>query len=194
MDTKTDLRIVKTYAALTNAFCELHAEKKFEDITINELCQRANVRRATFYTHFSDKYDFFTFIVRSGFQYYTPTYEIPSNQTRPISFYMDITKNILRFLSEREGMVQSFTSSSLHATLINILNDVISQEVRNYLIEDQQRGAVLPASAEITAQFFTGAIISCVKYWFAGEHNLTEAELLDQLNALLCSFQPVPPK
>jgi hypothetical protein len=38
---KMDLQIQKTNMALTNTFFELLEEKRFEDITVNELCDRA---------------------------------------------------------------------------------------------------------------------------------------------------------
>ena len=68
MEQKMDLRIRKTYKALKDTFLELLSEKKFEDITVNELCERAMVRRATFYKHFADKYDFFAFFIRENFR------------------------------------------------------------------------------------------------------------------------------
>ncbi len=54
----TDLRIQKTYAALTGAFIDLLQIKSFEQITVKELCDNAIVRTATFYNHFADKYAF----------------------------------------------------------------------------------------------------------------------------------------
>ena len=41
------------------------SEKPFEEITINDLCNSAMIRRTTFYKHFSDKYDFFRFFLIS---------------------------------------------------------------------------------------------------------------------------------
>ena len=64
MKEKTDLRIIKTHKALCEAFAELLETKSFEDITVNELCDKALVRRPTFYKHFADKYDFFAYYVR----------------------------------------------------------------------------------------------------------------------------------
>ena len=61
MEPKLDLRIQKTYLSLHNAFTELLEEKKFEEFTVNELCERAMIRRNTFYKHFADKYEYFTF-------------------------------------------------------------------------------------------------------------------------------------
>ena len=66
----TDLRIQKTYAALTRAFTDLLKAKSFEQITVKELCDAAIVRTATFYNHFSDKYEFADFVIRDTLQRY----------------------------------------------------------------------------------------------------------------------------
>lgn len=62
MKDKYDLRIIRTYKSLTEAFLQLMSEKHFEDITVNELCKKAMIRRTTFYKHFADKYEFFRFL------------------------------------------------------------------------------------------------------------------------------------
>ena len=64
MNTTTDLRIQKTYLALHNAFTELLETKRFEEFTVNELCTLSMIRRATFYKHFADKYDYFAFYTK----------------------------------------------------------------------------------------------------------------------------------
>ena len=66
----TDLRIQKTYAALTREFTALLKEKRFEQITVKELCDAAMVRTATFYNHFSDKYEFADFVIRDALDSY----------------------------------------------------------------------------------------------------------------------------
>lgn len=58
-----DLRIKKTYRALFDAFTELLEEHRFEDLTVAMLCERAMIRRTTFYKHFRDKNDYFAFYV-----------------------------------------------------------------------------------------------------------------------------------
>ncbi|MBT1173047.1 TetR family transcriptional regulator [Bifidobacterium sp. MA2] len=59
-----DLRVVRTYESLFGAFERLMAVKRLEDITVSELCDEAMVRRATFYSHFSDKSDFVAAMMR----------------------------------------------------------------------------------------------------------------------------------
>ncbi|WP_025694100.1 TetR/AcrR family transcriptional regulator [Paenibacillus durus] len=54
---KIDRRILRTKQSITKSFLELFSEKEFEQITINEIAERANVNRGTVYLHYSDKYD-----------------------------------------------------------------------------------------------------------------------------------------
>ena len=60
-----DLRIKKTYRALFEAFTELLEEHRFEDVTVAMLCDRAMIRRTTFYKHFRDKNDYFALSMSS---------------------------------------------------------------------------------------------------------------------------------
>jgi len=53
----TDRRIRKTEAALQNAFVQLIHEKDFTQITIKELCAKADINKSTFYLHYKDIYD-----------------------------------------------------------------------------------------------------------------------------------------
>lgn len=57
MQTKTDLRVIKTRANIRNAFIELLSEKDFNEITIRNILDRALINRSTFYNYYSDKYD-----------------------------------------------------------------------------------------------------------------------------------------
>lgn len=59
MDKTLDLRVQKTYHNLIEAFFIIVQEKPLDKFTVNELCEKAQVRRPTFYKHFADKYDFY---------------------------------------------------------------------------------------------------------------------------------------
>ena len=54
---KTDLRIQKTKKSIINAFIELRSKKSLEKISIKELCEKAQINKSTFYSHFADIYD-----------------------------------------------------------------------------------------------------------------------------------------
>jgi len=55
MNKTEDRRIQKTRNALNQALFDLMSEKSYESISIQEILDRADIGRSTFYTHFRDK-------------------------------------------------------------------------------------------------------------------------------------------
>jgi hypothetical protein len=55
---KSDLRIVKTVKVLYAAMSALLERNNFRKITVWDICETAQVSRATFYARYDDKYDF----------------------------------------------------------------------------------------------------------------------------------------
>jgi len=58
---KNDLRVEKTLKAMQEALLKLLGRRNFGRITVNELCEEAQISRPTFYAHFKDKYDLLEF-------------------------------------------------------------------------------------------------------------------------------------
>ena len=57
MNTKGNQRFVQTRQKIKGVFLELLREKKIGEITVSEICRRADIHRTTFYGHFDDVYD-----------------------------------------------------------------------------------------------------------------------------------------
>lgn len=62
---KTDRRILKTQEALKQAVLELMTEKNFDEITIQDIADRANLNRGTIYLHYQDKFDLLDKIIEA---------------------------------------------------------------------------------------------------------------------------------
>jgi AcrR family transcriptional regulator len=56
---KGDRRVRRTRDRLGDALVELLVQKPFDDITVQDVLDRAEVSRSTFYTHYRDKNDLF---------------------------------------------------------------------------------------------------------------------------------------
>lgn len=54
---KTDPRVLRTRVLIQEAFISLIKQKDIKDITVRDITGKAKVNRATFYAHFTDKYD-----------------------------------------------------------------------------------------------------------------------------------------
>jgi AcrR family transcriptional regulator len=65
---RVDRRIQRTRQALAQAFLEIVREKGFTATNVQDIIQRANLNRGTFYIHFEDKYELLGTIIRERFQ------------------------------------------------------------------------------------------------------------------------------
>ncbi|GAA0351555.1 TetR family transcriptional regulator [Bacillus horti] len=62
-----DPRVKRTRKYIQKAFTDLLAEKDFEDISIQDIMERAELNRATFYNHFQDKYELLELTMKGAF-------------------------------------------------------------------------------------------------------------------------------
>lgn len=161
MEKKLDLRIEKTYLLLHNAFTTLLEEKRFEEITINELCDRAMIRRTTFYKHFADKYEYFSFYLTELCDKFRS--EMPQDVKNGDfgSAFLYMNKELLAFLHQHERLVRNLVSSNLFPMLSEILSEKLSADITDLLHQcpSSDLHRVPPALLEHVADFYTGGLL-----------------------------------
>lgn len=188
MEKKTDLRIIKTYKALSDTFLTMLGEKKFEDITVNELCERAMVRRATFYKHFADKYEFLGFFIRQTQDEFVAALDSTQLQEDYYSYYLYLFQKCINFLNLHQQLMERIMESNVFPTLLSIFSEEIYRHVLLKLKEDTAKGLYLPMSAEVLASFYTGGITQVLGFWFKKNPSMTEDELIAEVELVLKSF------
>jgi len=67
-DEKEDPRVTRTRSLILTAFDELLPEKGFRSLTVQDITDKAEINRATFYAHFNDKYDLLDKSIRQTFR------------------------------------------------------------------------------------------------------------------------------
>lgn len=194
MEEKQDLRIQKTYLALNSTFMKMLEEMPFEEVTVNELCNRAMVRRATFYKHFADKYEFFTFFVKETQHSFLESRTRNAGQQR--YFYYNTIASVFSFIDENRTLVDSAKKSSMFPILLDVVSEQTARDVQEQLKQDERAGKPLPASPAILAQLFAGALIHTAKWWFMQNEKIPKEEMIKQTAALLLSQleQPCAPE
>ena len=118
---KEDLRVKKTKKALYEAFLSLLSQKPYEDITVNELCDAACVRRATFYKHYSDKLGFLTAYTRSLRDKFDATVEKLDNSAPDKDYYVAYAKRIVAFVSENMSAIENIIESDLFPFVLSVI-------------------------------------------------------------------------
>lgn len=189
MEKRIDLRILKTQKALCESFMKLLERRRFEDITVNELCEDAMVWRATFYKHFQDKYDFFAFFVQKIQGEFNDKIREMKGDSRN-SYYVDIFKECIMFIKNHEKVVDSIIHSSVFPALLEILADEIEENVLRKLEEDKKdRG--LDIQERMRATFYTGGSIQVLRFWMTSPDPMPEEELVERMREILDAYQIV---
>ncbi|PLS30630.1 Transcriptional regulator [Bifidobacterium margollesii] len=167
-ETKRDLRVQKTYTALMHSFQELLARKRFDDITVTELCDEAMVRTATFYKHFRDKFDFFVFMVD---ELRTERGEIAQEaalpESSPEDYYLNIVRNALGLLNEHRTLFHALDSDAMASVMVETSGAHIREQLVRRLHVDASKGLRLAASPELTAELLIGAINQVIRWWLS---------------------------
>lgn len=185
MDKKIDFRVQRTYTTLQNALLDLLSEKKFEDITVGELCEKAMIRRATFYKHFGDKYELFSFSIRELQEEFKQKNSLEYDRKRPQTFYVSMIDHSLQFVEQHNNMLQSLIKSDNSHILFNILSNEIEFDIRSHLRQDASNGAILPAKPELLAAVITGALVNTMKWWILQDMQTPRQELVHACTTLI---------
>lgn len=174
-----DLRVERTYRSLMQAFTELLEEGSYDAVTVAALCERAMIRRTTFYKHFADKDEFFAFYlksIRDEFEQRLGGLGACPHRTRNKL----MLKELLRFLREHERLTCNAVNSSNPAPLFDALCEVICND--NLRCLKEEAGAADP---EMRAAFLSGGILQMVRCWWAkGCPAEGEAQMLAVLDAM----------
>ena len=104
----TDRRVHRTRRLLHKALMSLILEKKYEFITVQEVLDRADVGRSTFYMHFQDKDD----LLFSGFQYLESFWNPRRKSQRP--YLVDHTKELSDSARRCSSMPRSIAGLTAH--------------------------------------------------------------------------------
>ncbi len=173
---KIDIRVKKTYKQLFKAFIELLTEKSFDELTVSEICNKAQVHRATFYKHFEDKYAYLNFVFESSLS------EIEligiQNDSTPQNIkdsFMYFIRIIFEYVKKHK-MIFEVVCSEKHS--LSLGSSFISA-IESYCFSNIQK--VLPnntkESLEIFSAFYANAFIGVVK-WYAHSDGNYPLELL----------------
>lgn len=177
---KIDVRIKRTYKQLTDALMELLSEKRFDDITVLEICEKASVHRATFYKHFVDKFDF----LNTCFQIKLSeiTYDTVEKQYTPNSMKkscMTMISRVLNFVENNKKLFISVSNDQYSLSFNTALTDSIANFITERINTIEDLSKSLGYQVNMLANYYAGAIVGLVKWWVTDENACDTSELLD---------------
>lgn len=183
-----DLRIKKTYRALFEAFTELLEEHRFEDVTVAMLCDRAMIRRTTFYKHFRDKNDYFAFYIdelMSGLPQKRADADGAEGAEDVRALRHEVFADAMDLILAHEQLMDNILASSMSGMLTSMICDRIALSIRGRVMSALDEDALAPVSLETTSEFVAGGIIRLFTMWWESGYVLERrSEIADVVDAL----------
>lgn len=152
-------------------------EMPFEDIKVKELCDRAMIRKSTFYKHFADKFELLAFIAKEVINDYNERIRRDSPTDDPVAFYNKMLDYVFEFAKANQKLIRSAIRSDSLVLLLNIMSQQVMPDICQKLKQVQARGHRMPASPEVMATFFAGGISESLRSWFTSGKKCSEEDI-----------------
>ena len=178
---RDDRRVHRTEQLLRTALVSLIEEKGFETLTVQDIIDRANVGRATFYAHFDNKED----LLVSGFDgLRTALKELQrqahsrttSSDERLFAFSHEMFAHIAEYRKVFRAMVGKRSGALVQQLLQKIVVDLVRDDLKPMVGRRDDRSA----SAEAVVQFVTGGFFGLAMLWATGKLPVS----VEEVNAL----------
>lgn len=162
---KVDRRIVKSQEAIKKAFIELMTEKNVDQISIQEISDRANVSRRTIYLHYMDKFDLLDKLIEEHIYELRELCELSANNTD----YNDAILLWFKYFENHYLFFSTMLASKGGPFFRSRFLEFVLQELKNEENITEGRSQELSDSEDVIIQFYGAAIVGIVEWWFKNE-------------------------
>ena len=189
-EAKLDKRVIRTRKLLREAFFELMNERVFQQITVQEITERAMLNRATFYDHFTDKYELFDYSVKMMFQEHLDKTIGATNRLTYDNLYalslstLEFLSHFVRHCAPSERQVDLPFEKQIQAHLREVLYQWLNQVDPTQIPKD--------TSTDLVATATSSTIFGASIHYANGNSSLTQEAYLDQLlNLIMNGICPI---
>jgi AcrR family transcriptional regulator len=176
--TKVDRRIAKSQEAIKTALIELMNEKSFDQITLQDISDRANVSRRTIYLHYTDKFDLLDKLIEEHINKLEEMFEELSEVdfiTGGQAIFEYFQKNYLFFST----MLVGGGADNFRAQYVEFSVELLKGEVNT--AEGKNKGL----SEDIIVRFVSAAYVEVVEWWLKNEMPYPPRVMAEQVGLLI---------
>src|SRR5512146_2463362 len=178
MKRKVDRRVQRTQQLLEQALLALIKEKAFESISVQEIIDRANVGRATFYEHYDNKED----LLQSGFNGLEA--RLKERQREALARGGDFDERLFAF--SHELLAHAHEHRDVFPAMVGKRGGTVIQHVLRKLLvglvqEDVKAAAPRDGTglvpSEAIVQFLANGLFGLLVWWLNGRMRLSVEEV-----------------
>jgi AcrR family transcriptional regulator len=171
MSERNDRRSQRTRHLLSAAMEELIREKDYSSITVNDIIERANVGRSTFYAHYRDKDDLFVGELDRVIELLSQ--RIPGQDEIP--YFPSL--GLFRHVGEEYELYKALVWTPGIDLLIKHMHKSLSERIEQGL---KKSGKEYDTPLPILSNFIAGSFLTLLKWWLENKR-VYSAEQMDEI-------------
>jgi len=172
----------RTRDQLKAAAAALLVEKGYEALTIQDITDRVDLARATFYIHFRDKDDAIWAVVQDSFDELSVSL-LQELIKMPESWHFQKLVRVFQYAAQNRALLTVMLGERGHIGLLRRLANYLAQFIQRDLDAGLTRSQPgVPAA--FAAQFMAGATIQVLSWWLEQPTTYTAEELAELFYAL----------
>jgi len=160
-DKKTDARVRRTRDALGDALVALMQEKPFDTITVQDVLDRANVSRSTFYSHYSDKDD----LLMSDAEEFFEALSMALSAHGDKSDRVFPVQEFFTHLSDVQPFFKALVKSGKYQENMELARGHFARGIERRLSELPRARSIPPNQLPAIAFTHAGALLSLLTWW-----------------------------
>lgn len=175
-----DIHSNKTYSSLMHSLLFLLNKRAFDDIKVSDICKVANIHRTTFYSYFSDKYDFLDACINDMIIEFASEISKDSYSSEK-EFYSNIIIKLLTYIYNN----RLFCKNLLFRNGQNFLNSLQSSLALSISEMISKNNLYVDIPSDVVSEFYSGAIMSTISWWINNDCSIPKEKLCEYLVDIL---------
>lgn len=173
-----DRRVQRTHQLLRQAAIETMKEKGFLAMTIQDIANRANVNRGTFYAHYPDKYALLDELIHDEFQALLKKSLPPEPRWNTQTLRL-LVKVVLEHFEDEYR--QCDPAEVIDPLLERATKDALDNLLLTWLKQEQSAGTDFRVPVETIARIVSWTILGAAAHWYQEGIKLSAEQVADEV-------------
>lgn len=158
-----DQRVRRTRRALGTALVELMLARDFDDITVQQVLDRARVGRATFYAHFRNKHDLLLSNAERYFEWLEQQFLASAGPSKRLAPVAELFSHVAEYHHFRVALEQS----SMREPVFDLLTGHLAGIIERRMVEAGPGASAVGLPAAATARVLAAALVEMMRWWLS---------------------------
>jgi AcrR family transcriptional regulator len=174
-----DRRVQRTRALLLSALLDLIVEKGYAEVTVQDIVDRANVGRSTFYAHFLDKRELLLTGVDGLQGVLTQQGAAQDSSAAPHTCLLRFSLPLLQHIQSNLRFCRALLGTQSGAIVEPRIQHILADLVRGEIVAYVSPGAALAVPLDVVVEYTVSAYLGLLRWWM-GQPTPSSPEEIDR--------------